>query len=105
MPVDWVALACPLTDETRHLLQHVVEGARDFLAPGVRDDAVAAVLGAVLKRAAWWRLAMWAMTCGALASVGGLVMFGRDAKMATYATMVVACALSQWWVGFGPGRR
>jgi hypothetical protein len=24
--------------------------------------------------------------------------------MATYAAMVVACALTLWWRGFGPGR-
>ena len=82
----------------------------NFFAPPAGTGLIASTLAKllwrpVLKRAAWWRLAMWAMTCGALASVGGLVMFGRDAKMATYATMVVACALSQWWVGFGPGRR
>ena len=28
--------------------------------------------------------------------VGGLVIFGHDGKMATYAVMVLACASCQW---------
>ncbi len=28
----------------------------------------------------------------------GLVVFGRDGKMATYGALVVACASSQWWM-------
>jgi hypothetical protein len=34
---------------------------------------------------------------GLVALVGGLVFFGRDGKMASYAAMVLACAVSQWW--------
>jgi hypothetical protein len=37
------------------------------------------------------------VTAGLLALVGGLVVFGRDGKMASYAAMVLACATSQWW--------
>lgn len=29
----------------------------------------------------------------------GLAFFGRDGKMATYAALAVACALSQWLAG------
>lgn len=35
---------------------------------------------------------------GVVAILGGLVFFGRDGKMITYAAMVLACAASQWWV-------
>ena len=41
----------------------------------------------------------------ALMLIAGLVFFGRDGKMATYGAMVLGCALSLWWVGFGPRRR
>jgi hypothetical protein len=30
----------------------------------------------------------------------GLVIFEHDGKMATYSAMVVACAVTLWWVGF-----
>ena len=33
-----------------------------------------------------------------LVLVGGLWVFGRDGKMATYAALVLACATSQWWM-------
>lgn len=82
----------------------------NFFAPAVGVGLIASSLAKLfwplaLKGVAWPRLATWAMAYAALASIGGLVMFGKDGKMATYATMVVACALSLWWVGFGPGRR
>jgi hypothetical protein len=57
-------------------------------------------LGAVSFR----RLAVPACaTCAAVVLVG-LVLLGRDGKMATYGAMVAACALTLWWRGFGPGR-
>jgi hypothetical protein len=34
---------------------------------------------------------------GLLVMLAGLVVFGRDGKMATYAAMVLACASSQWF--------
>ena len=53
----------------------------------------------------WLRLAWPAMAACSAIVVAGLVLFGRDGRMATYAAMVVACALMLWWRGFGPGRR
>ena len=43
---------------------------------------------------------------GAAAAVllAGLVVFGRDGKMATYAGMVVASAIAMMWAGFGARR-
>jgi hypothetical protein len=54
-----------------------------------------------LAHAAWWRLAHWAVAAGALALLGGLVAFGRDGRMASYAMMLPASALALWWAGFG----
>jgi hypothetical protein len=53
----------------------------------------------------WRRLGLWATACSAAVLVAGLVVFGHDGKMATYAAMVGVCALALWWVGFGPMRR
>jgi NADH:ubiquinone oxidoreductase subunit 2 (subunit N) len=54
---------------------------------------------------AWRRLAAWSALANAGVVLAGLVVFGRDGKMATYAAMVAVCALTLWWLGFGPGRR
>ena len=48
----------------------------------------------------WGRLGGWASAAMAAVLMLGLVIFGHDGKMATYAAMVVACALVLWWVGF-----
>lgn len=53
----------------------------------------------------WRRLAGWGATGGIAALLAGLVVFGRDGKMATYGLMILASALAMFWVGFGPGRR
>jgi hypothetical protein len=53
----------------------------------------------------WRRLAGPASAACAATTLAGLVLLGRDGKLATYALMVVACAFTLWWRGFGPGRR
>jgi hypothetical protein len=58
-----------------------------------------------LARVAWRRLAGWASAAAGLALLAGLVLTGRDGRMATYAAMVLGSAAALWWVGFGPGRR
>jgi hypothetical protein len=82
----------------------------NFLAPAVGVSLIACLLAKLLWRrelggVAWWRL--WSCSAGlaAVTSVAGLVYYGRDGKMATYAAMVLACALGLWWAGFRPGRR
>jgi hypothetical protein len=74
--------------------------------------APALVLGgfaAGLTKLVWRRepgsagtLRLWA--CASLAaaavSVAGLVWFGQDGRIATYAAMVLACAAALWWAGF-----
>jgi hypothetical protein len=70
-------------------------------------------LSAALAKALWWRalhgvrwsrLALWACTACVLATICGLVVFGRDGKMATYGAMVLASSLALMWAGFGPRR-
>ena len=56
-----------------------------------------------LAAVGFFRLALPACAaCGAVL-LAGLLAFGRDGAMATYAGMVTACALALWWRGFGPG--
>lgn len=82
----------------------------NFFAPAFGVGLIAAAFAKLLWRrelrpVRWARLALWATAGGALVLVAGLVVFGRDGKMATYAAMVVACGLLLWCVGFGPLRR
>jgi len=74
---------------------------------------VVGALSAALAKLLWWRslqgvrwlrLALWACVACAIATVIGLVVFGRDGKMATYGAMVLASALALMWAGFGPRR-
>ena len=82
----------------------------NFFAPAVGVGLLASGMAKLLwrrelKGVAWVRLATWAGAGGAATLVAGLVVSGHDGKMATYAAMVAACALTLWWVGFGPLRR
>ncbi len=72
------------------------------------------VLAAALAKLLWRRelapvrfkhLALPAALAGAAVTLAGLVVWGRDGRMTTYAGMVLACAFTLWWRGFGPGRR
>ena len=83
----------------------------NFFAPALFLGACAAALtkaiwhrelGPVRGRRLW----AWASGASALAAVAGLVVFGQDGRIATYAAMVVACAGGLWWAGFrGGGKR
>ncbi len=82
----------------------------NLLLPAILLGGVAAALAKLtwrreLARAAWWRLARDASLVCALVLVAGLVITGHDGRMATYAAMVTACAVTLWWRSFGPGRR
>ena len=46
------------------------------------------------------RLALWAMAACSVVTLGGLVVFGQDGRMATYGAMALACAAVLWWRGF-----
>lgn len=72
------------------------------------------LLAAVLAKALWRRelagvrfsrLAFWSCAAGALTTVAGLLVFGRDGRMATYGALTLASAIALWWAAFGPGRR
>ena len=82
----------------------------NLLAPALALGLLAAGLIKLLWRQAlagvrWQRLAAFAVAAALLALLAGLVLGGRDGRMATYGAMVLACALALWWAGFGPGRR
>lgn len=88
------------------LLLHIV----NLLLPAAGVGAIAPALAKVLWRRelaaiALGRLALWCSLAGAVTLVAGLVVLGRDGRMATYLALVVAVAGALWWVGFGPGRR
>ena len=77
----------------------------NLLVPALGLAALSAALAKLLWRrelvAVGWRaLAASAAVANAAIVVAGLVVFGRDGRMATYAAMVVVCALTLWWRGF-----
>ena len=77
----------------------------NLFVPAVALGALAAALAKLLWRrelaAVGWRsLAVAAALANAAVVIAGLVAFGRDGRMATYAAMVAACALTLWWRGF-----
>ncbi len=82
----------------------------NFAYPAAGVGMIAAALAKLLWRrelgaVPWRRLARDAVVASLAVLVGGLVLFGRDGRMATYGTLVLATALALWWRGFGPGRR
>jgi hypothetical protein len=81
-----------------------------FVAPGIALGLLSAAGAKLLWRrelaaVPWRRLARDAAIACVLVLVAGLVAFRHDGRMATYAAMVLACALTLWWRGFGPGKR
>jgi hypothetical protein len=75
-----------------------------FFAPAFAVAVLVALAGRVvlprnnqLKR--WWLPVSLNFLAGAAAPVGGLVLFGRDGRMLTYAGMLVAVATTQWLSG------
>lgn len=82
----------------------------NFALPAVGLGMLAAAGAKLLWRrelggVAWRRLARDASLASAAMLVAGFVVFQHDGRMATYAAMVVACAVMLWWRGFGPGKR
>ena len=88
------------------LLWHLL----NFFAPAAGMGLIAPTLAKLLWRRGfagvrWARLAAWVTAASAAALLLGLIAFGRDGKMATYGAMVLACALTLWWFGFGVRQR
>lgn len=82
----------------------------NFFAPAVGLGLIASASTKLLwrrelRQIGFFRLAGWAVIGCALTSIAGLVGFGRDGRIATWAAMVAVCALTLWWFGFGPARR
>jgi uncharacterized BrkB/YihY/UPF0761 family membrane protein len=79
------------------LLSHLL----NFFAPAAAVGVALALLGRVVmrKRSLPRHLAAQAAIntiAGSITLVVGLVFFGNDGKMATYAALVGVCATSQW---------
>jgi hypothetical protein len=75
-----------------------------FLAPAFVVAILVALAGRVLlpynkPAGRWWLPFALNFLAGAAALVGGLVLFGRDGKMLTYAAMLVCIASTQWLCG------
>ena len=88
----------------------VVWHVSNLFLPALALGALAAALAKLLWRrelaaASWLHLAGPASLANASVALAGLVLLGRDGKMLMYGSMVVACALTLWWQGFGPGRK
>jgi hypothetical protein len=77
----------------------------NLFVPAFALAALAAAVAKLLWRqdlagVGWRQLAAPAAAANAAVVLAGLVTFGRDGRMATYATMVAACAITMWWRGF-----
>ena len=77
----------------------------NFFAPALGVALLTTALAKLVWRreltgASWRRLVGWSTAAGAVALVGGLVLLGRDGRMATYGALVVVTALVLWLVGF-----
>ncbi|HMO48307.1 MAG TPA: hypothetical protein PKB14_20065 [Rubrivivax sp.] len=53
-----------------------------------------------LRGVRWTLLTLCSGTAGSLVLLGGLVAFGRDGRMLSYALMLPAVSLALWWAGF-----
>ena len=78
----------------------------NFVAPAFAVGFFCALLGRVTMRKAagtpaWWLQGAINFAVGAAVLAAGLVVFGRDGKMATYAALVLACGTSQWLLAGG----
>jgi hypothetical protein len=96
--------------DTLHALLQVLWHVGNLFLPALALGPVAAALAKLLwrrelKPVRWQSLAGPASAACAAVVLAGLVIFGRDGRMATYGAMVLACAITLWWQGFGPGRR
>lgn len=82
----------------------------NLFGPAVGMGVAAATLAKLLwwrdlHGVSWWRLASRATFGSSAVLIAGLVWTGRDGKMITYAAMVLACAVSLWWAGWGGAAR
>ncbi len=79
-------------------LNHVLNFAAPALVVGVLLPLMAKVAFRRARRVTTLRAQMVLNSAvGLVALTGGVIVFGRDGKMASYAALVFACAASQWW--------
>ena len=76
----------------------------NLFAPALGMALIAPTLAKLLWRDAlraqsWAPLAVWVGLANAGVLVGGLLLLGRDGRMATYVAMVLASAGLLWWRG------
>lgn len=77
----------------------------NFVAPALGVGVLTTVLAKLtwrrqLRTVAWRPLLQWACAAGLVALLAGLVVFGRDGRMATYGLLVGSTALALWWRAF-----
>jgi len=77
----------------------------NFFGPALGLGLIAPALAKLLwfralQGVGWARLAVRVFAACAAVAIAGLVVFGHDGKMATYAAMVGVCGLTLWWFGF-----
>ena len=80
------------------LLDHLL----NFVAPALVVGFLVAALAPLVMKAArphhsWLTQSAINSGASALVLLAGLVLFGHDGKMATYAAMLLACASAQWF--------
>ncbi len=83
----------------------LIDHLANFAAPAF-FLALMLALGGRLMLGKGAAMSLWAQfavnfAAGLVVLAGGLVYFGRDAMMATYAALVVVCGTVQWLVGGG----
>jgi hypothetical protein len=86
-----------------HLLNFALPA---LLVAGLLAPAVVGLRGPARGGRAWrrfWGAWLALALCGLTVLVAGLVLFGRDGKMATYGALVLVTGSMAWWL-HGRGR-
>ncbi len=78
----------------------------NLFAPALGLGLIATSLAKLLWRQdlagmAWRNTVAWVSGGAAVVTLAGLIGFGRDGRMASYAGMVVVAAATLWWRGWG----
>lgn len=73
----------------------------NFVAPAAAMAVLLGLSGRIFRSKtpvalSWWALVAIVFAVGVAVLAAGLVVWGRDGKMLTYAALVLACATCQW---------
>ena len=83
------------------LLWHVLNLFGPAIGLGLLAPALAKLLWwRELRAVGWPGLVVWVTGAGAVVTLLGLVLLGRDGRMATYIALVISAALVLWWRGW-----